>query len=378
MNMPSKELSPTLADKILSRVRCEEDHHLLGGVSLLAAQLIDAERYVLDRDFVRAAKSLYLNRPENLIKAMPLCRAPHKKMWVEYVAADIAPEGATQREATEIPNRIGFLLECNLDADPGQRICVISWAWDSQSTDFVSISMLGHLVDWSVDPTFFEEQGVRYNAKNPLDCHPEIRELLSPAMQRMVDNHRDFRPKIRSKHSLREWVEMNHLNPGEKASDEMVDAYYIMQQHARLSFNPNAIPLLNMGSERNPHHYLDQIPAWIADIDTELPLAQSIVALLNSKNCVETEPRNTEAELGKLNRRRMERGRAPILPHVVTKLKMTKTQSNRVANTSETREASRAHLVAGHFKIRKTGIYWWMPFFRGDSANPGPRSHYHT
>lgn len=32
------------------------------------------------------------------------------------------------------------------------------------------------------------------------------------------------------------------------------------------------------------------------------------------------------------------------------------------------REAARQHLVRGHFKIRRTGVYWWSPFLRGDGT----------
>lgn len=32
------------------------------------------------------------------------------------------------------------------------------------------------------------------------------------------------------------------------------------------------------------------------------------------------------------------------------------------------RDAQQAHTVRGHFKIRKTGVYWWRPFIRGDVA----------
>ena len=29
---------------------------------------------------------------------------------------------------------------------------------------------------------------------------------------------------------------------------------------------------------------------------------------------------------------------------------------------------ARAHFVRGQFKCRRTGIFWWTPFIRGDKA----------
>jgi len=30
-----------------------------------------------------------------------------------------------------------------------------------------------------------------------------------------------------------------------------------------------------------------------------------------------------------------------------------------------TRTEMRAHMVRGHFKVRRTGVYWWRAFVRG-------------
>jgi hypothetical protein len=40
------------------------------------------------------------------------------------------------------------------------------------------------------------------------------------------------------------------------------------------------------------------------------------------------------------------------------------------------RRGWRWHSVRGHFKIRKTGVYWWSPFYRVDPTKQTVRQEY--
>lgn len=61
------------------------------------------------------------------------------------------------------------------------------------------------------------------------------------------------------------------------------------------------------------------------------------------------------------------RERPPFSDHHLCKIRLNR---NAVASSSPGDDSSiRAHFVRGHFKIRRTGIFWWSPYVRGDLAN---------
>jgi len=67
----------------------------------------------------------------------------------------------------------------------------------------------------------------------------------------------------------------------------------------------------------------------------------------------------------KLNRNRAAKGRPPLVEHLVVRMRL----SPRAKASGHERGwggsgASRGTLVMGHFKVRKSGIFWWSPHAR--------------
>lgn len=63
------------------------------------------------------------------------------------------------------------------------------------------------------------------------------------------------------------------------------------------------------------------------------------------------------------------RNRKPIVPSTIQRrvtVKLSRVQQRR-AGEDGVHAHMRLHTVRGHFKVRKTGIYWWSDFWRGDS-----------
>lgn len=89
----------------------------------------------------------------------------------------------------------------------------------------------------------------------------------------------------------------------------------------------------------------------------------STLALLNSVNTTEKQ----EVDLSKLNRSRVKRGVPPLETYHVLKIhtKLKQRMAQRDREEGETRDVS-WHMVMGHFKVRKTGIFHWRPHARGD------------
>jgi hypothetical protein len=111
------------------------------------------------------------------------------------------------------------------------------------------------------------------------------------------------------------------------------------------------------------------LSGWEADTVGEGPFMEAVLALMNSRNAVETTP----ADLSRLNRKRVRLGRAPFLSHYVTGLSLSLSEARRGHARGLSREQARSHKVRGHFKIRSNGrIFWWNSFERGDRSRPMP------
>jgi len=86
--------------------------------------------------------------------------------------------------------------------------------------------------------------------------------------------------------------------------------------------------------------------------------------VLNSKNLIV----KTDIPLSeKLQKSRIKRGRLPLYEHKLCRLDLSKKQNTYFIQNGSSKADIRAHLVRGHFKCRKSGIYWWSPFARGNA-----------
>jgi hypothetical protein len=64
------------------------------------------------------------------------------------------------------------------------------------------------------------------------------------------------------------------------------------------------------------------------------------------------------------------------MPYQTTHLRLSQAQTRAFRAGLLTREEAGRHSVRGHFKIRRTGVYWWSPFFRGDPTKLVQRQEY--
>jgi hypothetical protein len=85
----------------------------------------------------------------------------------------------------------------------------------------------------------------------------------------------------------------------------------------------------------------------------------AVLALLNSKNVVDL----SSGQRG----RNAKPGKKPLLSYTICKINMRRrlgTEGDHLSSSG----ACRAHFVRGHFKMRRSGVYWWSPFIRGDKS----------
>lgn len=95
-----------------------------------------------------------------------------------------------------------------------------------------------------------------------------------------------------------------------------------------------------------------------------------VIALVNSKNIVD---RRQVTVKQPITRKRI-KSKLPLYSHHIVQIKPSISASFSHAKNSANSKQVRAHLVRGHFKIRKSGAYWWNSFARGN-ANAGIVTH---
>ncbi len=72
----------------------------------------------------------------------------------------------------------------------------------------------------------------------------------------------------------------------------------------------------------------------------------------------------SHSNLNKLNRKRVSKGKNELMAHVIVNLSDKGRQALRDCNFSGT-TGTRLHWRRGHFKVRKTGMFWWNPHIAG-------------
>jgi hypothetical protein len=92
--------------------------------------------------------------------------------------------------------------------------------------------------------------------------------------------------------------------------------------------------------------------------------AATFLFMLNCKNLYDS----TFIPLSNaLQKSRIKRGKLPLFEYRICRLKLSENKFyTRLAQQGMSKNEIRVHIVRGHFKCRKSGIYWWSPFMRGN------------
>jgi hypothetical protein len=357
-----------LSDHILAARGTPVD---IGGFATFMRPFIEsAECFEVADDVARAAGELVYSRPSSLAAALPLCRLPYETMWIEYrgglgTGPGTSPGGRTF-DGAPVPAKQGVLVE----SMPGGQTGYMTVAWlhkyDEGGRDViehaVNISPIGIYFDWR------EDGDVREIVRS---AHRTIIEAIPDEGARSIVDA--YRQVIESK--WMHWADsttIQHLFTGSRSWDKFVgnpreiEAMKVLDRHAMPGISPHGTGLIAfILSRTKPNEIRDFVTKWEADVQGEGAWVQCFLAMLNSKNpCLEHEL----VDMTRLNKSRRKLGRAEFLPYSRTRLAMSRSQARIAAARGSDRETARAHLVRGHFKIRRTGVFWWSPFLRGDTS----------
>lgn len=343
-----------------------------------------AQRFDFGDDVITAVVELLKSKPSTLEAALPLCHLPYRTMWWEWRGGQIDFSGSNQSASTQsrskeiapIPSREGMLIE---EIKP--RAGCITTAWAHHKNQFPDdrddkfFSGLKHLTNVCPLGIFFDFTGetnltAMINAVHEQAC-------MQVGDRRFFEVLYDW---IRKKPDLNEetakvWM-TSMLGKGwhRLANDpKEVNSLINLERLMKIGITPHgfhmAKTIFDKGSVKDISAFMEN---WKQDIQGGGAIMRCILALLNTKNLLS----HSSEDMSRLNKARVKSGKRPVISFTTTRLTMSKAYAKAAGKAGLTREEARLHLVRGHLKVRKTGIFWWSPFPRGNPTKPVERRGY--
>lgn len=276
------------------------------GFEPMRQKIIAAEKFVLAPDFAAAAEGLVDNYVE-LERVLPFCRLPYPLCWFEFAQGD-RPEffNAPLGFGCKRVSRVGFLCEQKDRAS----LWVQHLFWKFLEVDGENSSVAAVLFDTEKDEARklgkkIDFQG-EVSAKGPRS--PAISGAICPL-----------------------------------PSDMTLMALALM--------TPDA------AAAATRHMMMED---WRGEVRFTL----AMLGLLNARNVADTEI----VDKSEHNRKRAKKAQPPLCSHIVLKIR-PKLKPMLVPGRrgwQERQEDIRAHFVRGHFKARRTGVFWWNTHMRGN------------
>lgn len=296
------------------------------GFLRLADEIRTAGRLRLADPVPSMSQQVSVNRPSTLLQALPLCRLPYQSTWIEW-----APEDRRADEALFVPNGL-------------------------------TVPKYEGVLLFALEPS------LRRFGAIPVWRHATCDIPMMPSMVMVFD----FRPESQpTKEDIEERVctllDRHHRQSGycKELQKDMKEAVALAELGLRCVTirNPLHVEALDQLEYRD-HQMLTRLDHE-AEVDTsgDARFIMAVLALLNARNATERTPVKAEGS----NRIRI--GGPPLMAHHVVSLDLSRIARNRLKG--ETVAERRAHLVRGHFKVRKTArnpegvdLFWWNPHVR--------------
>jgi hypothetical protein len=324
-----------LADDVLAACGGLADQTFSGTITALARDIRRAARYDLTPGVMLSAQTVHHSPKGTRMRALPLCRLPFEYTWFEWPGQDpagAAPHVVGPERYAPVPRRCGALVT----VDESRQRGVMTWAWfTKEMNQGINVCPLSFCFDWREDFEPFDdlvEAAIRRHGipKAEVDLYG-----IEQAMAKY--------PRLRG------------ISPEALAADR--DRFGIVWSPYAARF---AQEYERQRGSIDPSHTLWQYA--IGDITGEPSMLQCVILLLNSRNMTDAQ---TVPAPERLNRQRARKAKGPLLDYTTIRIKLSRTMMQRAGAPGE-RSASRMHVVSGHFKVRKSGIYWWSDHARGD------------
>jgi hypothetical protein len=340
----ARERRPTFADELVItklkqglQVLRRGNHFTIGypdiqelwakGLLTLSETIRSAGRLRLVDPVPSMAQQVAANRPTTLLDAMPLCRLPYPVTWMEWDPVERRADDALfEGNGLTVPKHEGMLM---LALEPTlQRFAVVP-VWKHAINDIPVMPSKVMLFDFRPE------------------AQPSDKEVEDRVFALLDADSR--------KHG--------YLKTAHSDMDEAVAmAKFGLRCH--VTRNPVLMDALDQLDRRDPMMVARLDRDAESDISGDGRFIMAVLALLHARNATDRE--KVRAGGGKP----IKFGGPALLAHHRVCLNLSRVSANRVAvgTTAE----RRAHLVRGHFKVRKTSrtpegvdLFWWNPHVRG-------------
>jgi hypothetical protein len=324
-----------LADDVIAASGGLADQTYAGSITALGQDIRRAARFDLTPGFMLSAQTVHRSPSHTRLRALPLCRLPFARTWFEWPGQDPAggpPITVGPERYAPVPRRVGAMVT----VDESRQRGVMTWAWfTKEENQGINVCPLSFTFDWRED---FE----------PLD------DLVLDACRRFGISKAEAE-RLDYESTVAKLPRMRGVSPQQMVED---------RDRFGLVWSPYAAQFRTVYERKHgpidPSHMLWK--AAIGDITGEPGMLQCVILLLNSRNM-------TAAQVvpapERLNRQRERKGKPPLLDYTTIRIKLSRTMTARAGAAGE-RSPSRMHVVSGHFKVRKSGVYWWSDHARGD------------
>jgi hypothetical protein len=313
--------------------RMRKENPLYGPMAKLGAGVHNSARFSLSPETMAAAYQLTHSRPSSVLSALPMCRPGFDFTWFEWDGRIPGrPDADEDREDPGIvPSRIGCFIRAHAD---NPRYLVVEYFWKHYDPS------RGKEPQYTLCPvTVMADIGIDKEIEYPT---PDI--TAESAASSIAPSDQFFRFR-NDPEEMRALAELN--------------------RRVRFLVSMEQSPWLNDIAKRHGRDVMKQvIDQSYDDVKGEARILFALLALLNSRNCVEKEP----ADLSKQNKLRRLRGKPALLSYSTVKINLSKADARRATQQGATKDEIRRHIVRGHFKLRKGGVFWWRPFLRGNPA----------
>lgn len=292
-----------------------------------------AHKFVLAPDFAQAADELARDLGQ-VAKALPFCRLPYPLCWFEVAQVDrpAFKDGLPPDESQGTPVRVGFLMEATR---PDLSAWKTHLLWNFADSDKAGCfgAVAAAKMDMLAGPIKHPERDLSLEERNRLGLAPS-----QPAWVAASDAVKALMTGC-----------FDSVRPDYGAPEAAIGLAI-----ATLGQDHRAIKAISEA------YFVNNVRDWAGEIQ----YIAAMLALLNARNASETK----EVDHTAYNRARQKRGRAPLFSHHLLLIHPRQKARMEAVSGGGEHGAVRQHFVRGHWKVRKSGVFFWRPFRRGRLA----------
>jgi hypothetical protein len=314
----------------------------------LAARLKESQRFVLQREAVMMIHNVTESTPKRFLDALSVCRMPFPRMWVEFEfqhraewmrAARLRGVDVIENEDASPPSRLGFYFE---QIDPEGHIIDIHPGWVHPNSNTIKNR-------YDIPDEVSRQETISL-------CFLTLRLNLSPEVSEPTEEERKARVSAFMQKSGKGWS---------RWVNDPTDLDAAVRLEGRIKTHiPSYMENVWAYAATRPGLMSQMESMARFDLASEWRFALSLLIAMNSRNIVAL---SGEADLSKLNKARAKRKAPPLLSYRDVRLSLSKVQRNRlgIGAAQDSSAQVQTHLVRGHLKLRKNGLFWWNPHIRG-------------